>query len=338
MDGKLDNVSIWDSQLSAAAVSSLYNSGACIPLDAAKGSYSASDVATLAHWWRLGADTGDATGTDGILDTVGSVHGTATNMELADLQDTDVPPWKNTYSFSLDGVNDRGYTASSMSGIPGSGGYTVSLWAKATSWGTGGGTYDTLFTLGDGTTQRVMFTKGQAFDYYRGMRIYENGTLYSTGYQASPASIDGVWSHWAITSTTNTSAQGTITIYRDGSSIYTVSATSGALTGTDTLYIGTGAGVSAISTWLGWLDEVALYDTALPATGSGSVAEIYASGKAVNLKSLDSEPNLKHWYRLGDGDGDATQNGTIYDQQGSLDLTTTGLAAPYGRVEDAPST
>lgn len=91
MDGKLDNVSIWDSQLSAGAVSSIYNSGSCIPLDAARGSYSASDVATLAHWWRLGADTGDSLSASGVLDTIGNVHGTATNMELADFQDTDVP-------------------------------------------------------------------------------------------------------------------------------------------------------------------------------------------------------------------------------------------------------
>ena len=91
MDGLLDNVSIWSSVLSADAITSIYNFGACIPLDASLGNYSAANVAALVHWWRLGADTGDATGTGNILDTTGSLHGTTVNMESGDLAVADVP-------------------------------------------------------------------------------------------------------------------------------------------------------------------------------------------------------------------------------------------------------
>jgi hypothetical protein len=85
-------MSIWDSALSSSAITSIYNSGVCIPLDFAKGDYSAANVETLAHWWRLGADTGDSTDDpNGILDTTGSLHGITVNMESGDLSNADVP-------------------------------------------------------------------------------------------------------------------------------------------------------------------------------------------------------------------------------------------------------
>ena len=91
IDGLLDNVSIFSSELSAANVAAVYNSGAPRDLKATTTDYPQGVIDTLVSWWRLGADSGDALGAGGILDSVGSNHGTATNMLVGDLSDTDVP-------------------------------------------------------------------------------------------------------------------------------------------------------------------------------------------------------------------------------------------------------
>ncbi len=90
-DGLLDNISIFSSELSAANVAAIYNSGAPRDLEATTTDYPQGVIDTLVSWWRLGGGSGDALGASGILDSAGSNHGTATNMLAADLTNTDVP-------------------------------------------------------------------------------------------------------------------------------------------------------------------------------------------------------------------------------------------------------
>ena len=238
----------------------------------------------------------------------------------------------NTYAYSFDGANDYGYSGTTITGIPGSGGYTISVWVKKTDWAAD--SYARIVSLGAGATERIALQNAQAEEYFRKLRHIENTTTYQTPNGTMSAGYDGAWVHIAITSDSTTSADGDlITFYRDGVSVQTVNPTSGGLPGIDTVVIGRRYSVTQ-AFWPGWIDEVALYDTELT---SGQIGDIYASGKAVDLKTLDSEPNLKNWWRFGDGGGDATQNGTIYDQAGSADITMAGFADAFGRVEDAPS-
>ena len=238
----------------------------------------------------------------------------------------------NTYAYSFDGANDYGYSGTTITGIPGAGGYTLCAWVKKTDWAVD--SYVKIVSLGEGTTPRVELGNGQAATFFRRFRLEENGTNYITP-NGTLTGYDDVWVHLAVTSDSTTSADGDlITFYRNGASVQTVDPTSGGLPGIDTVEIGRRY-AHALRWWPGWIDEVAVYDTELT---SSQIGDIYASGKAVDLKSLDSEPNLKNWWRFGDGGGDATQNGTIYDQAGSADLTMTGFADAFGRVEDAPST
>lgn len=73
-DGKIDEVSLWDKELSSAEVTSLYNSG--VPTDLSNG-------AGLIGWWRNGDGATYPTIPDASLNTN---SGTMTNMASGDIQ------------------------------------------------------------------------------------------------------------------------------------------------------------------------------------------------------------------------------------------------------------
>lgn len=75
--GNLDEVSIWNKELTSSEVSELYNSGVALNLS----SHSASG--NLVSWWRNGDAAGDLFPT--IQDQIGSNDGTMTNMESGDI-------------------------------------------------------------------------------------------------------------------------------------------------------------------------------------------------------------------------------------------------------------
>lgn len=66
----------------------------------------------------------------------------------------------------------------------------------------------------------------------------------------------------------------------------------------------------------GNVDEVALWDTKLSAA---QVSDVYNSGSPPDLILLDSEPNLRLWWRMGDGDTSPTVlDSSANDHQGTL--------------------
>lgn len=68
--GLIDEVSMWDQELTSSEISELYNSGAPANLD------NHTQIGSLIHWYRMG--DGDTYPT--ILDSVGTVNGTMINM------------------------------------------------------------------------------------------------------------------------------------------------------------------------------------------------------------------------------------------------------------------
>lgn len=81
-DGKMDEISVWDAELTATDISNIYNSGSPDDLSAH------AKAANLILWVR--AD-GDSTGTDNVVDHSGNLnHGTMTNMVAGDIV-ADVP-------------------------------------------------------------------------------------------------------------------------------------------------------------------------------------------------------------------------------------------------------
>lgn len=79
--GNLNQISVWNKELSSSEVTELYNSGS--PGDLS----SHSAVANLLSWWLLNTDANFPTETD----QIGSVNGTLTNMESGDYDSGDVP-------------------------------------------------------------------------------------------------------------------------------------------------------------------------------------------------------------------------------------------------------
>lgn len=70
-DGRLDEISLWNTTLSAADITAAYNSGHPPDLSAH------SKVANLISWWKMG--DGDTIGAGGIIDSVSAKNGTPTN-------------------------------------------------------------------------------------------------------------------------------------------------------------------------------------------------------------------------------------------------------------------
>ena len=78
----LDEVSIFDYELTSGQVTSIYNSGTPTDLDNTSG------VTAPVHWWRMG--DGDTFPTITDVGTTGGNDGTMTNMESGDIV-TDTP-------------------------------------------------------------------------------------------------------------------------------------------------------------------------------------------------------------------------------------------------------
>ena len=73
--GNIDEVAIWDSTLTSANITSIYNSG------------EPADISSLSptSWWRMGENATFSTNWT-VPDQVGSNDGTSANMDLADLE------------------------------------------------------------------------------------------------------------------------------------------------------------------------------------------------------------------------------------------------------------
>jgi hypothetical protein len=80
--GNIDEVALFDYELTSGQVTSLYNSGTPTDLDNTSG------VTAPVHWWRMG--DGDTYPTITDVGTTGGVDGTMTNMEAGDIV-TDTP-------------------------------------------------------------------------------------------------------------------------------------------------------------------------------------------------------------------------------------------------------
>lgn len=77
VDGLMDEVAVWDAELSANDVTAIYNSGVANDLSDA-GSYDTDRTSNLVHWWRMG-DNDSGTGTTITDQGSGSNNGTLIN-------------------------------------------------------------------------------------------------------------------------------------------------------------------------------------------------------------------------------------------------------------------
>lgn len=321
LDGKIDEVAIFDSQLSASDVTAIYNSG--VP----------GDLSSLSPvgWWRMGDGTGDTdsgSGAPASGDTIGTVvnQGSASSSDATGtngaLYSDDVPyvlpSVTNTLSGSFDGTDDSLDVSSTSDYAFGSSGFSISFWFNGgstnASSGFGVNIFDMRTSLGGNQPSLWIETKGASslVKYYA-----------SAAYRVSTTATinSGTWYHLAITNDGSTTK-----IYLDGNSIGT---------GSDpTNYVAAPLRIGGYHGnqyyYDGLVDEFAIFNSELSAS---DVTAIYNSGVPADLSSLSP----LGWWRIGDGTGDTDSGGgapasgdtigTVVDQ-GSGGNDATGTNGP----------
>ena len=106
-DGKLSNASIWNTNLTSAQVSEIYNEGVPSNLN------NHSAYSSLVSWWQLGSNSSFNTNWT-VLDEKGSNNGTSVNMTEADIVDG-VNSYANGTSSGMGGdevIGDAPYSSS----------------------------------------------------------------------------------------------------------------------------------------------------------------------------------------------------------------------------------
>ena len=277
--GLIDEVSFFNSALSASDVTSIYNSG--VP----------NDISSLSPigWWRMGDNDG-GTGTTITDQGSGGNDGTLTNGPT---YSTDVPSFTNTYSVDFDGTDDSLDVSSTSDYAFGSSGFSISFWFKGGSTndssGYGVNIFDMRTSLGGSQPSLWIETKGASslVKYYasNAYRVSTTATINS-----------GTWYHLAITNDGSTTK-----IYLDGNSIGT---------GSDpTNYVAAPLRIGGYhgnqNYYDGLVDEFAIFNSELSAS---DVTAIYNSGTPADLSSLSPIG----WWRMGDGT-EAGSGTTVYD-------------------------
>jgi len=310
LHGLIDEVSLFDSSLSASDITAIYNSG--VPADLS----SLSPVG----WWRLGDGTGD-TDSGGGTPANGDIIGTVVDQSDPGGNDATVggaptysndrpyalPSITNTLAGSFDGTND--YATATLGSQVFDGDFSISAWFNAST----SPEYLTLLQLGD----QSAYTDGwRLYKNFSQLQFWDGVGGYSLILQGGTIST-GSWYHLAIT------RSGTAcTLYLNGNSIDTGTSSEA--------FTSTAFKISFTNfPFNGLIDEVALWDSALSAS---DVAAIYNSGTPADLESLEPV----NWWRLGDGTGDTDSGGgtpasgdiigTVVDQgdPGGSDATVGG--------------
>ena len=229
------------------------------------------------------ARSGDATGT--------IAFGTDTN----DLYVYDGALWvyyfnsfSSTFSVSMDGADD--YASATLGSQVFDGDFGISFWFNADD----APVYTSLLQLG---TDAGYNDGWRLYRYSAGlnMALWKGQGGYSASLASAGSTTTGAWHHVAITR-----SGSSMVMYLNGSSIQT---------GTDsTAYTSTAFNVG-FSTYPfnGFMDEVALWDSALSAS---NVTAIYNSGTPDNISSLSPV----NWWRMGEND---SGSGTNVTDQGS---------------------
>ncbi len=327
--GKIDETAIWNSALTQAQVSQVYNNGF------------AADLTSLSpiSWWRLGEDayfvgnditipnqisgapngTGAGTMTSMLVANAPGSYGSGvgTNLEDTDRKGEapessansqsinmipgDVHPYipgyvpaqvNNVASMNFDGINDY-FDAGSSLGIIGSNAYTFSAWLK-TSY-TGG--IQTILSTRDqsadnGWVLQINNTSIQFFNEKNNTNIYTEN---------NPTLTDGVWHNIVIVRGGSTATNA---IYQDGSPITLTINTENGTSPQSASNLSIGSTITSASSprfFDGNIDELAIFNYAL--TPKQIKEDIYNASTTGQTADLNNNSNLTApvaWYRMGD--------------------------------------
>ena len=286
-DGSISNFAIFNSELSASRVSTLFNFGT------PETNISLSPI----HNWKLNNlttglnDTGSLASNNG---TAGSVNGTGPVQESTSV--AVIPSWKipsaltiatPSYMQALDFNNGTGYTdsiayGSSFSDVPSaSSAHTFSLWFKQDALNSNG---ERIFATKAGHGAFSIFITNGLLKW----TVYDGGSrVVSTNIQA------GVWYNIVF----GVNGSNEIFLYLNGGSKISA-AYSGTITyeGVETgIYLGRGRDATTSRSFNGQLSNFAWFNYVLPETGTESVQSIHNLGTP---KDITGWSNNYLWYKL----------------------------------------
>ena len=295
IDGKLDEVAIWDVALSSADATAIYNSGTPNNLKVS-GSYDTDRSGDLQGYWRFEENTGTS-----IADTSG--NGNTATLTNGPTFNTDVPvAYTNNYSIELDSTDDYCDIGTGMrSTFDGATASTVSLWFKTDSTLPTGTNIEVLLqqesTAAGNNFLLAMRLKGSIAQFYfknsaGSYALAESSTLSANTWYH----VVGVFDGSSTTSTLYINGSSVDTNTSAGSALATSAANSDCIIGATALpsrYFG------------GHVDETAVWDVAL---SSADVTAIYNSGTPNDLTAsgsydTDRSGDLQGYWRFEENTG-----------------------------------
>jgi len=281
-EGELSNVQIWDTELLASEVTTLYNSG--VPLTGTQ-----PQEANLKAWYKLDQSA---------------------NWEADSSGNWQIPDAVSAYpqSFDFDGSNDFINTNLNVDNYTN---LTYSVWVNPTSLNQQSGlaytsTVDNFgFYFWSGSGGRFYVKIGSAIGQIAG--TWSLGKFGTLGEEK--------WLHIAIVYDGNGATDADrLKVYADGN--YVAFTTLGSIptsipSGSGDLIIGK----YSTYEWDGKMSNVMLFNSSLPATGADSVETLYNNG--VPLTTAIATDNLKAWYKLDNTETylkpDASQTQNLYE-------------------------
>ena len=339
-DGRISNLSIWNTALTSTQVTELYNNGTPSNLS------NHSATSNLVSWWKLnntttgiedskGSNNGTNNGATEYTGFVNTLVGESSGMTQANLVQSDLSftSGYSPYALDFDGTNDYIDCGDSDDFSFGDGStdspFSVSAWVNpdaveyagiVAKYVTGG--WEWLLYLLDN-------------NFLKFLLLNNNTSGNSIALTTDVAIPINTWTHVSATYNANGEPNG-IDLYINGSlqSLVTES-TSGtyqAMTNTTApLQIGTWNGnFRPIN---GQISNVSIWDVKLTPT---QVSEIYNEGVPQNLLNHSAVSSLVSWWQLGSNSSFDGNDWIVADEKGTNNGTSTGM--PVGALVNGVGT
>ena len=296
--GKISNTKVWNTDLSQAEVTTLYNYGSPIQTLA-----SIPQNTNLKAWYKLNASaTFDGSNWSIPDDSTNSNTGTSSGMTQSALQQSDLQHTSgySPYALQLDGTSNY-IDCGNDSSLNIYNNITISAWIKANSFGAYnliiGRSTDKDYDLGVYST-----ASGGAIRFHTGDGTQENvvstGTFLNTG----------VWYHVAVTRTTSPNQA---IFFINGQQLNTAAL---ALTPTGSTDITRIGGRSGSYGFNGQMSNVSIWNAGLT---SSQITELYNSGVPSNLNNHSAVSSLISWWQLGSNSSFNNTVWTCLDEKGT---------------------
>ena len=310
LNGSISNASIWNTALTPAQVTEIYNNGTPSNLS------SHSATSNLVSWWKLNNTT------TGIQDSKGSNNGTNNGA-------TEYPGFVNSLAGESSGMTQANLVQSDLQTVAPYSKYAMNFDAASSDYVDCGNVLDNIFTGSDfsvstwiyattNTTYNNFFNKATTVQFYlhsNKIKIYLGSSSSGIWPLESTATLSlNTWYNIIFTRSGNENK-----LYINASLDNSATSTSSIPSSTGSLTLSSYLGSSYF--WDGSISNPSVWNTAL---SQAQVTEIYNEGLPSNLNSHSAYSNLVSWWQLGENSS-FTNNWICADEKGSNNGTSANM-------------